>query len=647
MPLNEDHENVALLPADDALPAAKETPVDDRLPDRLDEMLNPAESPHARLSLVDVACMTVALALLSGLAESAHWAFRVFVQGKMLAHLHPHLPWMAPVTMAAFLAAPGVVLAVVARRTRRRTALFCTALTAGTLAWINVLCLVRGLTPMATLMLALGLAAVVARLSVRWPNGTLRTARIAACALVVVVASIAAVKIGMDRYREHAAVAALPPAGASQPNVLLLVLDTVRADAVDTGAGSSATPNLARLAASGVSFDRAVAPSPWTLPSHAAMFTGRSPGELSADWASPLDRRDPTLAETLSARGYLTAGFVANTPFCSRATGIDRGFAHYEGYGFSLSDFVLASALGRRAFYSRWLTKLGHYRLYARKPAEQVNGDFVDWLSQRDDNRPYFAFLNYFDAHHPYLPEPPWDGHHPESTEQGRVFRDWWWEQKIDLPPETVARAERAYRDCVRGLDRQVGRLLDRLERRGELDNTLVIAVSDHGEHFGEHDLYLHGNSLYQPLLHVPLIVSHPGRIPAGRRVATPVGIQSLAATIVDFTDPAGPNPMPGNSLVRHWKSPAGGAASPSPVIAELIQASPIPPTHGRSPAAAGRMRSVQLGRMKYILGGDGAEELYDLTADPEETRNLLNSRRHRAVLDRCRGLVRDGREGL
>ena len=123
----------------------------------------------------------------------------------------------------------------------------------------------------------------------------------------------------------------LPP--GDPPNVLLITLDTVRADHLSLyGYGRPTSPVLERLARLGIRFDEARAPAPWTLPSHASMFTGRWHHELSVDWMTPLDKKYPTLAEYLGSRGYATAGFVANLFACSYDSGLSRGFTHYEDY---------------------------------------------------------------------------------------------------------------------------------------------------------------------------------------------------------------------------------------------------------------------------------------------------------------------------
>jgi arylsulfatase A-like enzyme len=180
--------------------------------------------------------------------------------------------------------------------------------------------------------------------------------------------------------------------------------------------------------------------------------------------------------------------------------------------------------------------------------------------------------------------------------------------------------------------------LLDELDRRKELDDTLVVVVSDHGEHFGEHGLFLHGNSLYQPLVHVPLLIRWPGRVAAGRRVDLPVSTRHLPATILDLVGLSAEGPLPGDSLAGLLKPEAQASApTPSPAVSELINACPRPPDMGRSPIARGEMRSVLLGTVKYVANGDGIEELYDLRQDPKETRNLVRDPAYGAVLRRCR----------
>jgi arylsulfatase A-like enzyme len=289
----------------------------------------------------------------------------------------------------------------------------------------------------AGLALAAGLAVRTARTLGARPAGFDRLARRSAPLLALALAATVAASYGRGLWAEVRAAARRPgmatkataTAGAGPRNVLLLVLDTVRSDRLGLGAGPRArAPHLARLAARGVRFDHALSTAPWTAPAHAGMFTGRWCHELSVGWDRPLDRTWPTLAEFLAARGYATAGFVANTTYCSYETGLDRGFAHYEDYDVTPRAVLLCSALvqrtwnfvGKRPALARLLAR-GGLSASGRKSAARINRDFLRWLDRAGD-RPFFAFLNYYDAHHPYLTP----GHPPASVADEAILRDGW-----------------------------------------------------------------------------------------------------------------------------------------------------------------------------------------------------------------------------
>ena len=200
------------------------------------------------------------------------------------------------------------------------------------------------------------------------------------------------------------------------------MLDTVAAEHLSLhGYKRPTSPTIDELAARGIRFDRAQATSSWTLPSHASMFTGRWPHELSAGWLTPLDGTYPTLAEFLGSRGYATAGFVANYSYCASDSGLARGFAAYQDYIFPrLTAFKTAALVDRSVDGLQAVERFLEDRLDIdifegagerlwrlfnadRKEAAVVNREFLDWLSRRrQPERPFFAFLNYFDAHSPY-----------------------------------------------------------------------------------------------------------------------------------------------------------------------------------------------------------------------------------------------------
>ncbi len=304
------------------------------------------------------------------------------------------------------------------------------------------------------------------------------------------------------------------------------------------------TPNLEQLARRGAKFDLAFATSSWTLPSHASLFTGQWPHELQVDWKSPLGNGPPTLAEYLASRGYDTAGFVANLDYCGRETGLARGFAHYEDHPLDPWDiFTRYLALGRRMEVITWAFALNSmverstgrpHDLVPRSNEHAKNGmeidrTFLRWQSwQRTRNRPFFAFLNYNDAHSPYeVPDPstPGFGLRPTSYRDRLVLHQWLGLDKSRLSYHDVQMANDVYDDSIAYLDRRLGAVLGELERRGVLENTVVIVTADHGEHLGDHLLFFHGCSLYRQLVQVPLVIVDPAECaggPGGRRAGKP-----------------------------------------------------------------------------------------------------------------------------
>lgn len=585
---------------------------------------------------LDVLVWAACAALTAGLVEGAYWALKKYTLGKMI-FLHPSVVWLAPLVLLTLLAAPALLLAWRLRVTRDERTYLCAVGALSFPAWLSVALLVPYVHFAALLVLSLGLSVATTRIAGKQVVSFRRNARRGFAALALLVAAVA---LGQATFHQllmlrddafAGTTAGLRDADAAQsrPNILLLVLDTVRADALTAaldGDDASGLPNIAELARRGVVFDGAIGTAPWTLPAHGGMFTGRPPQELSGDWLAPLDRRWPTLAEALRDAGYSTGGFVANTRYCSAETGLARGFEHYDDYRISTGDFLLCTALGRRWIASDIPAALGWWDWPGRKRADELNAAFLDWQARQYD-RPFFAFLNYWDAHDPYCAPPPFDEHQPECAADRVALHNWWWLPKEQLTGAQAALGEAIYGDSIRYLDAEIGRLLHELSRRGTLDNTIVILTSDHGEHFGDHGLYSHGNSLYQALIHLPLVIAGPG-VPKGKRVEPFVSLADLPATVIDTAGiGSAAGVFPGQSLARAWDdAPTSGPTFARPVMAHIATQAQFPPCHGHSPVARGPLTAWFVGCHKYIAGPQGEEELYDLSTDPREEKNLLGS---------------------
>jgi arylsulfatase A-like enzyme len=441
---------------------------------------------------------------------------------------------------------------------------------------------------------------------------------------------------GWHLVRERRTAAALSSAAKGKPNVLLIMLDTVRALNLSLyGYGRATTPALDRWSHGGVVFERALSTAPWTLASHASVMTGHLPHELSVDWLAPLDATYPTLAERLQAEGYFTAGIVANTEYCSAETGLSRGFVHYEDYVPSLTRGLQSVSLGRLFMSSRVLRRLlGSEAIPGRKSAADINRAALHWLSDAGP-RPFFMFLNYYDAHAPYLPPAPYAGRFGPIAPRTNVrlsLSARWDSTEIQLQ-------ENAYDASIAYLDAQLGELFDSLAARGVLENTLVVLTADHGEEFHEHGVMGHGNSLYYPSVHVPLVVALPGRVPGDRRVQTPVSLRDVPATILDLVGVPDERPFPGRTLARFWSA---GSAAPTPgdsVVSEIRYAPGLLPHYA---VAKGDMQSVLFENHRYIHNlGDGHEELYDIGADPGEREDLANTDQGRELVQKLRKVMK------
>ncbi len=544
--------------------------------------------------------------------------------------LGPQVVWMTPTADLLLALAVALLLAPFVRRWRSLGSPRVVASVFSFLAVLGVLLVEHWSYPAGIVVLALGAGIQVGRLVGASPG---RVRRFALRTLPALAGIVLVLGIGLNAYvrvRERLALAALPAARAGAPNVLLLIWDTVRAaDLGLYGYDRPTTPVLQAFAAQGATFDGAIATAPWTLPSHAGMFTGRYPHELSADWTHPLGRRWPTLAEVLDRGGYSTAGFAANTIYASYEFGLDRGFVHYEDYVVSPGQLVLASALLRTITNEHTLRSLVRSdRVIGRKTAADVNRAALTWLDHRRDRRPFFLFLNEFDAHEPYeapepfgarfapLPRPQhWnvDNHTNSAEHQGR------WQ----LTQAEIAAEHNAYDASIAYLDARLGDLLRQLTARRLLDNTIVIVAADHGEEFGRHKVFEHGNSLYVPVLHVPLVVVWPRGVPAGRRVTQHVSLADLPATVLDLAD-IDPVPFPGRSLARFWDPAAPGRRGEEAIVASEVRRQPGAPAW--YPVAHGDLQAVIEDGFHLIRDGDGHDELYDLRTDPWEMRDLASS---------------------
>lgn len=562
--------------------------------------------------------------LAAGLLEAIAATLLKGVPG-FAVRVSPEILWVAPAfNLSLFLLIGAGVVALLALAGKATDA----KVLAGIFTWatlFSLLLLLGIMHQLAALILSFGVAVQTARSLRRRESGALRFFRRSVKYLIAIVVFLAALGGIWDGWRESSMVAKLPPSRTGAPNLLLITLDTLRADHLSSyGYERHTSPNIERLAQGGALFESAFSPSSWTLPAHASMFTGRLPSEHKADWTEPLDGRYPTLAEALAARGYRTGAFSANTSYVAPEWGLARGFSRFEAYGNSIVADAATTIYGKKLAVNL-LPRLGYHDIPGRKRASEVNRQFFEWLSQSDDH-PFFAFLNYFDLHDPYLTVAPYRTQFSDEVTRGELinfqFQAGSFRRKPVLTPDEIQAEIDSYDGCLAYLDAQLGALLAELNRLG-LDNTLIILTSDHGEAFGNHDLFGHGNSVYLETLQVPLTFYWPGRIPPAVRLSQIVSLHQIPSTVMELLGESPSTSFPGESL-------AGLLTGKSDKITTDAVLSEVSPGRFKTaapnyPTSNGGLRSVLTDQWHLIICESGRTELYRWRKDRQEAENLAD----------------------
>ena len=392
------------------------------------------------------------------------------------------------------------------------------------------------------------------------------------------------------------------------PCVLMIAIDTLRPDHLGCyGYGRPTSPNLDELASGGVLFENAYSQAPWTLPSFASVFTSLYPTQHGATTVESAMGRDfPTLAEVLGGSGYAT-GAIVNAPVLRSEYHLNRGFD----------------------FYSEPAGEI-------ERPAGEVTREALEWIGSQAE-RPFFAFVHYFDPHLAYAPPPPYDTLFDPaySGALGNSFNlDYFTSGKARVIRQEILGLDQADRDHIVSLydgeiaftDCAVGSLLAGLGDLGLLDNTVVVLLSDHGEEFFEHGGLDHGHSLYEELIRVPLVIRFPGGLASGMRIARQVRLIDIMPTLIDYLDVPGEFEFEGVSLM-----PAVKGLDPAVRAAGRL----LPPDECLSEAMrrTNTVKSITSFPWKLIEDiSSGEASLFNLDSDPTEQRDLHDSEPERAA---------------
>jgi len=571
---------------------------------------------------VNVLLVAAWFGLVSGLIEGL--AFLGVQRLSSSQQVSIEILWISAVFNFVMFGAIGIALTAINRISRGRAhidftiALF-VSLTC--LDWLGVT-LGKWIHPAAILILTIGLTVFFLRWFRNHKAVTMQFWRASLPVIILLVLMVGGAIQGGSWLRERMITAGLPEAPETRPNVLMLVVDALRADHLSVYHYARRTsPNLDRLADAGVLFENAFATSSWTLPSHVSLLTGLYPSQHRVGWENPrglLTLDYPTLPEALSAHGYRTAAFSANVFWFTSDRGFDRGFIHFEDYFSSFTDMLSRTLYGR--LVERFvLRRLGFEDIPARKHASDMNRALLRWIDT-GRSRSFFAFVNYMDTHDPYLPPQPYRGRFSRAANPGGIINWRVGRSNPKMAPAELQGEIDAYDGAISYVDESIGQLMAELDRRDLLGNTLVVITSDHGESFGEHGLYLHANSLYRNEIQVPLIFSWRGRIPAGARFEQPVTNSALPATVMDLIGVADRPRFSGPSLALAWKTPRA-RDWPDP-IAEVEE---IPWQPKAAPASRGGIKSLVTLPWQYVAPENRDAELYDWRNDPAALHNLAH----------------------
>ncbi len=434
---------------------------------------------------------------------------------------------------------------------------------------------------------------------------------------------------------------------ADFPNVILVVLDTARADAFEPyGASAGATPTFAQLASAGALHAEAISSCNWTMPSHVSMFSGLLPrtaglsalpdGERSNCRIVMESHRERWLPDVLKRSGYATAA-VSTNAWVTKQLGFATGFDEFR------------SNVGKRVHRMHDKGLRGRLRWYAQAFLARVD-DGLTATERRMDTwienarNPFFWFVNLIECHSPYMPPRPYNDVGPldrlRSGHDARRYQDLTGVWKacatgVMPPEEALARMRHMYERSIRMMDDWLARLCEKLDHHGVLDDTLLIVTSDHGENFGEGNLFGHAVSLDDRLLRVPLVFAGPGAPSASDGVTSLVDLPRLVARAIGLEDhPWTDNAsMDGVAVAQYDLTP-----SPDDPRLNLLR------EWGASEEGVRRFAypcsAATDGRYKLVVLGD-REQLFDLESDPLEVTPLTPDRGPPEIVERFRRSLR------
>ncbi len=466
-----------------------------------------------------------------------------------------------------------------------------------------------------------------------------------------------------------------------KPNIIMLVLDTQQARRMSMyGYDKDTTPEMAEIAAEGTVFERAISTAPWTVPSHASMFTGQygTIHQTNQSYAKIPDSI-PTIAELLAQNGYKTIGLCNNPLVGLLDNGLDRGFEKFYNYSGSIPDIpeigdisslqrvqqsvnktlqgileplnqsVASNPLILRTSMNPLLvpiwTNLGRFKGDTKRSIHDA-AEYVKYEASSHPDQPFFMFINMMETHLPYYPPRPvldkWAPYTLKDKEARSFLQHWntqsyrWVAPMIEPFTEMQQTLLRDVYDAeIAYQDRRLNRLFKALEQTGTLDNTMLIVVSDHGESHGDHDFMGHAFVNYDEVVHVPLFIRYPETMPAGHRVDFHVSARRVFHTMLEAAGVEFESYGHSAQELSLTRSVEGKDKEPND---EVVVSEGFPPLNFitvmemNNPEIIDQFRCRQMRRAifnnttKLMTVDDRPDEFFDIEKDPLELNNLLDN---------------------
>ena len=427
----------------------------------------------------------------------------------------------------------------------------------------------------------------------------------------------------------------------NRPNIIWVVWDTVRSDRLSLyGHKRQTTPHLDKWAQGARVFENCVTPGSTTVPAHASMFTGLLPVQHGASNVRPrLDSAFQTIAEILREAGYATYAYSEN-PFITKKHNFAQGFDVAEEPSdpqyIEIANRITRDKMRAPEEYARANTaKPTRRRTRGLRAPEVLQQGVEQWLTQQDSDQPVFLFLNYMEAHWPCIPAHEYRQRLMNQTQARRSYlvdtrgvgRWLYTFGAMEFHPKDIEVLRLRYEAAILELDEHFYRLLQYLQAAGRLDNTIVILASDHGEQHGEHHMMEHQYSVYEPLARVPLVISYPPRIKPGRD-DRPVMLCDLFPTLLELVglDPPEGLQSPAVSLLAPLEQRPRLSEYPAVSHVAFNAVRRMKPGFDCTPWDRS-LRAYYHEPYKFIRGSDGRCELYDIVADPVESRDLISEK--------------------